>query len=135
MDAGVDIPAEGDTNIDCSFFLGSMFGSTWGRHIEIAWTRFVTADYILDTSTPYTRRDYFIGPYCTQVTTPPDWSPPSPPIYFITADPPGVPTGIVDGRTLCFRAGTSGAWTCLPAGQFLGSYDAPYFLGNYTHNQ
>jgi hypothetical protein len=101
---------------------------------EVAFTRFVTAGYLLDTSSAPYHRDYLVGPYCTAPTTPPDWNPPSPPFYYITLDPPGVPTGVVDGKTLCDRFGGSGQWKCLPFGEWLTSYDAPYFTGNCTRN-
>ena len=103
-------------------------------NVELAFTRFVTADYILDTSAPPYQRDYFIGPYCTRDTSPPDWNPPSPPNYFVTTDPPGEPTDIVDGKTICLRVGSSGPWSCLPYGKYYNSYAAPYVLGFCTHN-
>jgi len=101
-------------------------------HWEVAFTRFVTAGYFPDAGPPPTRY-YYIGPYCTAPTTPPDLNGAG--LYFRTPDPPNVPTDIADGKTICLRAGSSGAWSCLPAGKWVASYNmGDVLLGNCTHN-
>lgn len=105
--------------------------------VEIAFTRFVTVGYIVDNSVPPPVRLYFIGPYCTAPTSPPDWNPPSPPMFWKTPEPPPptVPTEVTDGKTICWRVGTTGPWSCLPVGKWYGSYNrADTVLGNCTHN-
>src|SRR6266699_7356378 len=68
------------------------------------------------------------GLRCTRDTTPLDWTGAG--NYWVTTEPPLIPTQVVDGKTICVRVGTSGPWTCLPVGKFTGgSWNLPWPLG------
>ena len=127
---GTIYTTETNSEVVC-IIAGTIFAALNLINKEVAFTRFVTAGYLPETGPPPLRH-YFIGPYCTAPTTPPDWNGAG--LNFQTPEPPGVPTGIADGKTICARIGTSGSWTCLPFGKWVGSYNAPYVLGICTHN-
>ncbi|SRR6266700_5902631 len=117
--------------VNCSM-AGVIFFLTNLIHFEVAYTRFITSGYIPDPGPP-PFRFYNISPYCTAPTNPPDWNGAG--NYWVTTDPPLIPTDVVDGKTVCARVGNSGPWTCLPVGKFTGgSFNLPWPLGNCTHN-
>ncbi len=128
---GVTYISEQGATMGCN--LGGNFWSVNNLiNFEVAYTRFVTGGYTPDPGPPPTRF-YNVSPYCTAATTPPDWNAAG--LYWLTTDPPLIPTDVVDGKTICARVGTSGPWTCLPVGKFTGgSWNFPWPLGNCTHN-
>jgi hypothetical protein len=121
-----------EVQVQCSI-AGIFFTSYSFFSFEKAYTRFITGVYTIEDDGPYSYRYYTISPWCTPATTPPDWNGAG--LYWVTTEPPLVPTDVVDGYTICIRIGTSGAWTCAPAGRFTGgSWNSPWPLGNCTHN-
>jgi hypothetical protein len=121
----------GAGRMQCSI-AGTFFSLSNLFNFEVAYTRFVTMGYTPDPGPP-PQRFYNVSPYCTPQTTPPDWNAAG--LYWVTTDPPLIPTDVVDGKTICARIGTSGPWTCLPVGKFTGgSWNFPWPLGNCTHN-
>ena len=130
--AGVDYGFTYGGEVNCSVG-GLIFIFSGFFNWEVAFTRFVTGGYVISEIGPDVVRAYFIGPYCSRPTTPPDWTGAG--LHWITPDPPPYPTDVVDGKTICLRVGNSGPWTCAPYGVFTGgSYNLPWPLGNCTHN-
>jgi hypothetical protein len=128
---GTVYPFETGTVMGCSMAGNFWSGGTSILNFEVAFTRFITGAW-RPVDDPPPHRYYNISPYCSTATSPPDWDGSG--VYWVTDDPPLIPTDVTDGRTICIRAGSSGPWSCPPAGKFKPgeSYNLPMPLGNCT---
>lgn len=129
---GQQVQGQDGGEVDCGS-VGTLLYVLENLKFERAFTRFLTGSYFVDTSGAPHLRYYNVTPYCTPDTSPPDWTAANPKVYWVTIDPPTIPTDIVDGKTICARWAT-GPWHCAPVGKFTNSYAYPYLKGLCTHN-
>ncbi len=116
MNASVITPGSTITNIDCSFFLGSMFGSSRFLRWEVAYTRSVNtgvkvATFVVDGQLI---NECAILYYCTPSTSPPDYNPPT---YNAPALLPSSSVFYIDSVAACVSINWTGApWFCTRGG-------------------